>query len=241
MPRRASDQDRISDIYDTDKSKEYRQVLDRRERQTEHYRFFRDSLLSLTENRTGLNILDLGCGTGRHFPCLRNVRKLTGVDASRHMLENVAPGPPEDHPERLELDLVCGDIHQVHFNPDTFDLVYSIGTLGEYCDLNSELCDKVHDWLRPGGKFFFTAVDSRSRIKFRMRVKGMGGPASAIYPYVPGIFRGKFNRIFFSYYISRKELERELRNSRFKQWSIFHLVCRSSEWAGAHFVVTATK
>src|SRR5688500_7403301 len=34
-----------------------------------------------------IDVLDVGCGTGRYFRCLCNVRRLVGVDISEHMLE----------------------------------------------------------------------------------------------------------------------------------------------------------
>jgi ubiquinone/menaquinone biosynthesis C-methylase UbiE len=34
-----------------------------------------------------IDVLDLGCGTGRYFHCVKNVRSLVGVDPSAHMLE----------------------------------------------------------------------------------------------------------------------------------------------------------
>ena len=34
-----------------------------------------------------IDVLDLGCGTGRYFQALRRVRRLTGIDVSRAMLD----------------------------------------------------------------------------------------------------------------------------------------------------------
>src|SRR4029453_11155404 len=48
------------------------------------------------------NVLDLGCGTGRYFHCIKNARCLVGVDASWHMLEQ-AKAPVYDGTQNVHL------------------------------------------------------------------------------------------------------------------------------------------
>ena len=109
-----------------------------------------------------IDILDLGCGTGRYFWGLRRVKTLTGLDASRAMLEHART---PIHAERLAstpITLVEGDVMSHAFPPGRFDLVYSIGVLAEHVPLDRSVVERVHRWLRPGGRFAFTTVHPES-------------------------------------------------------------------------------
>ena len=109
-----------------------------------------------------IDVLDLGCGTGRYFWGLRRVATLTGLDASAPMLEEAR------HPLRAErlagipIALVNGDVMSHAFAPGSFDLVYSIGVLAEHVPLDRSVIDRVHAWLRPGGRLAFTTVHPES-------------------------------------------------------------------------------
>lgn len=105
-----------------------------------------------------LTVLDLGCGTGRYFWALQGVRDLVGLDASAAMLAE-ARHPFEAHriSARRTL-LVEGDLLHCAFRQRSFDLVYSVGVLAEHVPLTRELVESVARWLRPGGRFAFTAV-----------------------------------------------------------------------------------
>ena len=109
-----------------------------------------------------IDVLDLGCGTGRYFWGLRQVASLTGLDASAPMLKE-ARHPL--HAERLagvSTTLIEGDLRTHAFAPASFDLVYSVGVLAEHVPLDRAIVDRVHSWLRPGGRFAFTTVHPRS-------------------------------------------------------------------------------
>ena len=105
-----------------------------------------------------IDVLDLGCGTGRYFWGLRQVKSLTGLDASAPMLEE-ARRPI--HAERLTatpITLLQGDLMSYAFATSSFDLVYSIGVLGEHVPFDLAIARRVHEWLVPGGRVAFTAV-----------------------------------------------------------------------------------
>ncbi len=109
-----------------------------------------------------IDVLDLGCGTGRYFWGLRRVTSLTGLDASAAMLDE-ARHPI--HGERLRdvpIRLIQGDVMTHAFERGSFDLVYSIGVLAEHVPLNAAVVDRVHAWLKPGGRFAFTTVHPHS-------------------------------------------------------------------------------
>jgi SAM-dependent methyltransferase len=102
-----------------------------------------------------IDALDLGCGTGRYFHSLRRVRRLVGIDVARPMLDQAR------HPvgaPALTVELVEGDFLTHDFAAAQFDLVYSIGVLAEHSPFDEAVAARVRRWLKPGGRFAFTAV-----------------------------------------------------------------------------------
>lgn len=129
-----------------------------------------------------IDVLDLGCGTGRYFWGLRRVATLTGLDASAPMLEE-ARHPL--HPERLAgvpIELIKGDVMNHAFASGSFDLVYSIGVLAEHVPLDRSVIDRVHTWLRPGGRFAFTTVHPESPSVTRTLQRRLASAAVATLP-----------------------------------------------------------
>ena len=109
-----------------------------------------------------IDALDLGCGTGRYFWGLRNVRTLVGLDASEPMLAEARQPIHADRMTAQSVSLVHGDLATHDFAPASFDLVYSIGVLAEHVRLDQALIARVGRWLRPGGRFAFTTVHPES-------------------------------------------------------------------------------
>jgi SAM-dependent methyltransferase len=102
-------------------------------------------------------VLDLGCGTGRYFRALSQVRELVGIDASEAMLERARSAAASMVPAPV-VTLVRGDLDTCQFEAGRFDIVYSIGVLAEHAPLTRALVGRVFTWLAPGGAFAFTAV-----------------------------------------------------------------------------------
>jgi len=108
-----------------------------------------------------IDVLDLGCGTGRYFWGVTNARSLVGFDASAAMLAEAR------HPicaDRINANvtLVQGDLATHSFPDRSFDLVYSIGVLAEHVPLDAALVARVSSWLKPDGRFAFTTVHPQS-------------------------------------------------------------------------------
>jgi SAM-dependent methyltransferase len=109
-----------------------------------------------------IDVLDLGCGTGRYFWALTGVRRLVGVDASAAMLVR-AQAPYRAPAIGAEtVTLIQGDLLTQTFPPSSFHLVYSVGVLAEHAPLTRETFERVHGWLHSGGRFAFTAVHPES-------------------------------------------------------------------------------
>jgi SAM-dependent methyltransferase len=109
-----------------------------------------------------IDVLDLGCGTGRYFWGVDNARSLVGLDASAAMLAEARHPVRADRINARELRLVQGDLATHTFPDDSFDLVYSIGVLAEHVPLDAAIVDRIWRWLKPDGRFAFTTVDPQS-------------------------------------------------------------------------------
>ena len=105
-----------------------------------------------------IDVLDLGCGTGRYFWGLRNVQSLVGLDASEPMLAEARHPIHADRVTATAVALVHGDLASHEFAPASFDLVYSIGVLAEHTPLDARVVANVARWTKPGGRFAFTTV-----------------------------------------------------------------------------------
>jgi SAM-dependent methyltransferase len=106
-----------------------------------------------------VTVLDLGCGTGRYFHCLRNVERLVGVDICPEMLEQARCPVRQERAEIQKLDLICDSIYAVRFPEKSFDLIQCVGVFGNGCGATQQFLSHCHSWLRPGGALFFDALD----------------------------------------------------------------------------------
>ena len=156
---------KAADLYATDYARRYREH-DEELSHVEAYRAFCEWLGDICGRfaglRRGIDVLDLGCGTGRYFAALRNVNELVGLDASGAMLAEAANPVAAQHITARTIQLVEGDALTHRFLPGSFDLIYSIGVLAEHTPFDRRIVDNVSSWLRPGGRFAFTTVHPES-------------------------------------------------------------------------------
>ena len=154
--------ERAAHLYDRDYARRYRDHDDRIRDGALVTRF--SGWLGAVCDSFGrpIDVLDLGCGTGRYFGAIRHVRRLVGIDVSRDMLAEAAHpvGPPPAAARGPTL--VQADFLEHEFEPHEFDLVYSIGVLAEHSPFDEPLARRVRRWLRPDGRFAFTAVHPSS-------------------------------------------------------------------------------
>lgn len=99
-----------------------------------------------------LQLLDIGCGTGRLLELLAHKlpqAQLTGLDLAPNMLQQAR--------ERLDdqITLVQGDAEQLPFADQTFDLVVSSSTFQWLAQLDACFGEVVRV-LKPGGRFVFS-------------------------------------------------------------------------------------
>ncbi|MDB6109714.1 MAG: Methyltransferase type 11 [Pedosphaera sp.] len=222
-------------------ARKYRQD-DEIEVTTDNHRHLRGILHALSSSfGRPISVLDVGCGTGRYFYCLKNVDSLLGIDISEEMLR-IAGNPVRGgdiSAKRIELQ--CRNAHLSSFPSEAFDLIYSLGMFGHGCPVTVELCNKFYEWLAPGGQLFFDALDIATLpLWHRARL----GIRSRVYPYLPRRLRNALERRSNGvplFGLGRKDLERIMEASRFTNFYVTSHVCKSPLWQGIHLECAASK
>jgi len=150
--------ERAASLYDEAYARRYRDHDDRLQQQPSNQRLIEWLGGVCDRFAHAIDVLDLGCGTGRYFWGVRHVRSLVGLDASAPMLAEARRPIHADRLAAIPITLVQGDLGAPGFVAGQFDLVYSIGVLAEHVPLDAPCVARVRRWLRPGGRFAFTTV-----------------------------------------------------------------------------------
>jgi len=113
----------------------------------------------IRQHRPGAaNVLDLGCGTGRHAALLAEKGfAVTGVDRSAEMLAVAAAQLAGREPQAPPLNFHQGDLRAIRLG-ETFDAVVSLFHVMSYQTGNDDLraaFATVRQHLKPGGVFIF--------------------------------------------------------------------------------------
>lgn len=106
----------------------------------------------------GAEILDLGCGFGRHtLELASRGYQMTGLDLSRTLLERALA---EARRRGLTVKFVHGDMRQASFTM-AFDAIICMHTSFGFFDdrTNFELLGRMYDALRPGGRLLIETVN----------------------------------------------------------------------------------
>jgi SAM-dependent methyltransferase len=182
-----------------------------------------------------INVLDVGCGTGRYFHCLRGVARLVGIDISAHMLELARDPVRSAELDIGRVELLCGEIHSLPLPERSFDLICSIGVIGEYLPVNAALLGRCHALLARGGTLFFTAVDTYSRLGLTDRDGRLAMRAlRRLFLYLPPRARRLLNKSVSSCYVAERDLSALLQTSPFARFEITRYE-HVSGWLGTHF------
>jgi SAM-dependent methyltransferase len=174
---------KASSLYDEAYARTYR-AHDDRLCGTRAYEQFVQWLTDVCRRFGGpIDVLDLGCGTGRYFWALEGVRSLVGLDASSAMLAEARSPYRGQEVRATNVDLVCGDLVTSEFPAESFDLVYAIGVLAEHTPLTADIVARVWKWIRPGGRFAFTTVHPHSSSVPKTLLRRLGRHVT---PWLPG-------------------------------------------------------
>jgi SAM-dependent methyltransferase len=188
-----------------------------------------------------ITALDAGCGTGRYFHCLENVRRLVGVDVSPDMLKAAENPVLADEIKAPHIDLICENIFRVSFPPATFDFIYSLGMFGHGCPVTVEICERFFQWLKPGGKLFFDAVNAFD-LPLKVRVRKAVG--RVVYRALPKPIQRRWDarRARLPLFaLSRSDLETIMESTSFPNFEIATEICDSPLWDGIHLECLALK
>lgn len=99
------------------------------------------------------DVLDLGCGFGWHcrYASEQQANTVVGVDISENMLQKA-----REQTDDPKISYVNMPIEDSTFSDSQFDVVIS-SLAFHYVKSFEAICTKVYDWLKPGGKFIFSA------------------------------------------------------------------------------------
>lgn len=210
--------------------------------QTENHRRLAATLKAICRSfPSAISVLDVGCGTGRYFHCLENVRVLTGIDISQEMLDEAGKPVRQKDITAAEIQLLRANIYLASFPPQTFDFIYSLGMFGHGCPVTVEICNKLHDWLKPDGKLFFDIVDFAA-LPWWYRARRAA--RKVLYPALPQAIQVALDKReqrspFFG--LTRRQLSTVLNLTRFRNFTIHSQPCHSPLWSGRHLECLATK
>ncbi len=115
--------------------------------------------LGLPELADNAVILDMGCGTGKETLALRNrypENVMAGLDLSDGMLTFA-----QKQPALVDCKWIVGDIEELPFAEETFDLIFSSLAI-QWCESLSEVLAQVYRVLKPGGWFVFSTLAAGS-------------------------------------------------------------------------------
>ena len=106
-------------------------------------------MLEMIGDVSGLDVLDAACGTGRYaIPLAEAGARVSGIDTTEEMLAHARRKAAE---RDLALDLRNGDLHDLPFEDESFDLVLSALALCHVPDLSPVIAQFARV-LRPGGR-----------------------------------------------------------------------------------------
>ena len=188
-----------------------------------------------------IQVLDAGCGTGRYFHCLQNVDELVGLDLSPDMLDEARRPVRDEEVTVSRIRFLCQSVFDARFEAQSFDLIYSLGMFGFACPVTADLCNRFHEWLRPGGKLFFNVIDRGGwPLNTRLRREAR----NCVYRVAPRSLRERLDartQGMALFDLNRRELQRLMRQTRFPKFHVESLVCESPLWKGSHLECLAEK
>lgn len=121
-------------------------------RNNEEAKKFIDLLIKFLNLKSGLQVLDLACGKGRHSKKLNNLGfKVTGIDLSKKNINSIKKF------ENQNLKFIIGDMRMIDYS-NKFDVIFNLFTSFGYFDSYEEnflVFDRIKEGLKTNGLFIF--------------------------------------------------------------------------------------
>lgn len=110
----------------------------------------KNNLYKLADPQEKQKALDLGCGIGIYAEWLSKMGlEVTGIDISQQMLARAKERAEENN---LQIDYILGDLHELPFADNMFDLVIS-NIVIEFVENPQKVVNEVFRVLKKGGRF----------------------------------------------------------------------------------------
>jgi len=173
--------------------------------------YFNQTLKDLKKEK--LDVLDLGCGTGRYFHIFNGelINRFVGIDISQPMIEIAKNSPPFKEEINIKnIELINDDFMKVK-NIGKFDFIYSIGVLGEHVPFDQKIINKIsNEFINKGGRFIFTTVCWWYRKKWKRLIHFLAEKLGIKYfLYEKGLLWGFYNSDYSIYKITSKDFDLE--------------------------------
>lgn len=140
-------------------------------------------LIKFLNLKSGLKVLDLGCGIGRHSKELNKLGfNVVGIDLSKKNIEFIKKF------ENNSLKFMLGDM-RISYYKNEFDVIFNLFTSFGYFDSNKEnfvVFDKIKEQLNINGLFIFDYLNSNYLINHLIKYeeKLIRGIKFKIYKYI---------------------------------------------------------
>jgi len=159
-------------------------------------------VIEFLKNKKG-KLLDLGCGSGRHFIKQKNL-EIYGLDFSEKMIE-LAKKDSED--KKLDVKLKLIEDEKIPYKDNFFDLIICIAVLHciETKAKRNKLIKELYRTLKPSSQALISVWGRNQK-----RIKNK--PKQGYIPWTIG--QEKYQRATYIY--DKEELEQELKQAGFK-------------------------
>lgn len=184
-----------------------------------------------------IRVLEIGCGTGRYFHWLENVERLVGTDISAEMLKQAEHPVLAHEITARQIQLIQGNVYEMHFEPGSFDFIYSLGVFGYGAVVTPELCVKLHRWLAPGGWLYFDAIEVPHCPSGKARLK------EAVYAHLPRSVQEWLDARQTVPVVrhSRDQVRHVMEAAGFTDFVLASNYCQSPLWNGVHLECSACR
>lgn len=218
---------KLQSDYDSEAANNYRNA-DARDIKTPASREVIAHLRNLSrqfEHKT--NVLDVGCGTGRFFHALENVKELTGLDLSEPMLLAAKKPVKQEQLDVESIKLVHSDFLTADLPQQGFDLIYAVGVFGHPAPIDKQVLDRFYRHLAPGGCLFFTIANKHDSNYERMFLKSSSRRfVESFFRFLPHPLQVFLNQRWQNHFVSQLEMEALFKSSQFSMFRTWPMVSR---------------